>query len=231
MCLRQSPHRAIDREGASSRARCHFRLDRGGFPRPSVSVPRLAVPRRNHKSRSCFGSLVLMAKRVPMLVVLALTFPFASQAEPNLRADSSSQIEQNRLADADHLSRMQDKAMVQRWARLELLTRVKEKTRDYYLHAVPNDYRYLRPWAHLFLQRLASQFRTRFGRPLRVTSMLRTVSYQRSLARRNGNAAPSTGPKASVHLTGACLDISKKGMTRSQQSWVRNVLASLHAKK
>ena len=121
--------------------------------------------------------------------------------------------------------------MVQRWARLELLTRVKEKTRDYYLHAVPNDYRYLRPWAHLFLQRLASQFRTRFGRPLRVTSMLRTVSYQRSLARRNGNAAPSTGPKASVHLTGACLDISKKGMTRSQQSWVRNVLASLHAKK
>lgn len=120
--------------------------------------------------------------------------------------------------------------MVNRWARLQLLVRVSEKTRDYYLHAVPSDYRYLRPWANVFLQRISKQFRTRFGQPMRVTSLLRTVSYQRSLARRNSNAAPSTGPKASVHLTGACLDISKKGMSRAQQSWVRNVLYSLRSK-
>lgn len=161
-------------------------------------------------------------------IVLALTLSVAGRAEPNLRADSSSQGEQNRLADMDHLSRMKDKEMVQRWARLQLLKPVAQRTSDYYVHAVPTDYRYLRPWAHLFLQRLARQFRTRFGRPLRITSMLRTVSYQRSLARRNANAAPSTGPKASVHLTGACLDISKKDMTRTHQSWVRNVLARLH---
>lgn len=117
--------------------------------------------------------------------------------------------------------------MLQRWTRLRLLVPVSEKTRDYYLHGVPSDYRYLRPWARLFLQRLSNQFRTRFGSQMRVTSLVRTVSYQRSLARRNGNAAPSTGPKASVHLTGACLDISKKDMTRSQRSWTLNVLASL----
>ncbi len=166
-----------------------------------------------------------------ILLALVLTLSLAGQAEPNLRADSNSQIEQNRLADTDHLSRMKDKEMVQRWARLQLLMPVAQKTADYYVHAVPSDYRYLRPWAHLFLQRLGRQFRTRFGRPLRVTSMLRTVSYQRSLARRNSNAAASTGPKASVHLTGACLDISKKDMTRSHRSWVRNVLASLHGKR
>lgn len=147
-----------------------------------------------------------------------------------MRADSSSQAEQNRLADIDHLSRMKDKEMVQRWARLQLLSPVKVRTSDYYVHAVPEDYRYLRPWAYVFLQRLGKQFRSRFGRPLRVTSMLRTVSYQRALARRNGNAAPSTGPKASVHLTGACLDISKKDMTRTHQSWMRNVLANLRQK-
>lgn len=172
-----------------------------------------------------------MLGRVPILLVLILAMSLAGQAEPNLRADSLSQSEQNRLANSDHLSRMKDKAMVQRWARLQLLMPVNERTRDYYVHAVPKDYRYLRPWAYLFLQRLGGQFRTRFGRPLRVTSLLRTVSYQRSLARRNANAAPSTGPKASVHLTGACLDISKKDMTRTHQSWVRNVLASLHEKQ
>ncbi len=121
--------------------------------------------------------------------------------------------------------------MVQRWARLELLVPVHTRTRDYYLHQVSADYRFLRPWAKLLLDRLGSQFRTRFGKPLRVTSLLRTVSYQKALARRNANAAPSSGPKASAHLTGACVDISKKGMTRSQQTWVRNVLSSLREKQ
>lgn len=168
-----------------------------------------------------------MLRTAYLSLALVLMLSATAQAEPNLRADRNSQLEQNQLADMDHLSRMKDKEMVQRWARLQLLTPVAQRTSDYYVHAVPSDYRYLRPWAHLFLQRIAKQFRTRFGRPLRVTSMIRTVSYQRALARRNGNAAASTGPKASVHLTGACLDISKKDMTRTHQSWMRNVLARL----
>ena len=172
-----------------------------------------------------------MRSLVPVLFGIVLAASVAAHAAPSLRATSQSQADQNRLADDDHLSRMQDKEMLQRWARLELLVPVKEKTRDYYLHAVPSDYRYLRPWARLLLERLANQFRARFGQPLRVTSLVRTVSYQRQLARRNGNAAAASGPKASAHLTGACLDISKKGMTRSQQAWVRNVLYQLRSKK
>lgn len=175
--------------------------------------------------------LYRMRSLIPILVGIVLAASMVARAAPSLRATSLSQAEQNRLADADHLSRMQDKEMLQRWARLELLVPVKERTRDYYLHAVPSDYRYLRPWARLLLERLASQFRARFGQPLRITSLVRTVSYQRQLARRNGNAAAATGPKASAHLTGACLDISKKGMTRSQQAWVRNVLYQLRSKK
>ena len=164
-------------------------------------------------------------------LVLVLVAASTVQAASSLKATTQSQTIQNQLANRDHLSRMADKSMVERWVRLQLLIPVREKTRDYYLHAVPSGNRYLRPWAHLFLQRISNQFRRRFGSPLRVTSLLRTVAYQRSLARRNGNAAASTGPKASVHLTGACLDISKKGMTRSQQSWVRNVLLQLRGKE
>jgi len=90
------------------------------------------------------------------------------------------------------------------------------------------DNRYLRPWTKLFLARLSNQYRARFGKPLRVTSLLRTAEYQRSLQRRNGNAASDDGPKRSAHLTGASLDISKKGMTGAERQWLKNVLMSLH---
>lgn len=167
-------------------------------------------------------------KTIVLVCVLAL--PLAAAPVPNLRADSQSQLKQNSRANSDHLSRMADDKMVARFSRLKLIVPVPVKTSDYYLHSISKQGRYLRPWAKLLLDRLSQQYRSRFGKQMRVTSLMRTVSYQNSLRKRNGNAAPSTGPKASLHLTGACLDISKKGMTRSQQAWVRSVLASLHAK-
>lgn len=120
--------------------------------------------------------------------------------------------------------------MTARWVRLELLESVSPKTSSYYLHQVPSGNRYLRPWAKLFLSRLSRQYRARFGRPLRVTSLLRSAEYQAKLTRRNGNAAAATGPKRSTHLTGASIDISKKGMTGAQLTWMRNVLHSLNEK-
>lgn len=167
-------------------------------------------------------------KTLGLVCVLAL--PLVASPVPNLRADSKSQLTQNERANVDHLSRMANDAMVARWARLKLVVPVPEKTRDFYLHSVSKQGRFLRPWAKLLLDRLSQQYRARHKKQLRVTSLLRTVSYQNNLRKRNGNAAASTGPKASLHLTGACLDISKKGMTRAQQGWVRGVLSSLHNK-
>jgi hypothetical protein len=145
-----------------------------------------------------------------------------------LRATRSSQLVQNQRADEDRLSRMEDDSMTERFVRLKLLEPVPSKTSAYYLHAVRADNRYLRPWTKLFLSRLSSQYRARFGKPLRVTSLLRTAEYQRSLQRRNGNAAADDGPKRSAHLTGASLDISKKGMGGAERQWLRSVLGSLH---
>ena len=163
-----------------------------------------------------------------LILLLPLSLGVVSGA--SLRATTSSPLIQNEAADGDHLSRMHDTDMTARWSRLQLLQRVPARTSAYYLHAVREDNRYLRPWARLFLTRLSSQFRARFGKPLRVTSLLRTEQYQRSLQRRNGNAASAAGPKRSSHLTGASLDISKKGLTQRERDWLRRVLSSLRTK-
>lgn len=145
-----------------------------------------------------------------------------------LSADASSQAIQNARADEFNLSRMRNSAMVRRFHRAGLLVRVPSRTRFYYLHFIPSAYRYLRPWTMLFLNRLSREYHARFGRRLRVTSLIRTVSLQRRLEHRNSNAARATGPDRSSHLTGATLDISKRFMPRRGQRWMRRVLFRLH---
>ena len=114
----------------------------------------------------------------------------------SLRGYPGAQLLQNERADADRLSRLEDRTMLQRFARLQLIDPIPSKTRNYYLHSVPTPYRYLRPWAKLFLDRLSSQYRARFRKPLRVTSLTRTAAYQKSLRRKNSNAAAANGQKA-----------------------------------
>ena len=171
-----------------------------------------------------------MSRNVALIFCFLLLVASAASAA-SLRAEVGDQAHQNQQADRDHLSRMEDDEMAARWARLELLEPVAAKTSSYYLHQIRQPNRYLRPWSKLFLARLSRQYYARFKTPLRVTSLLRPAHYQSSLQRRNGNAAASDGPKASTHLTGASLDISKKGMTSEQIVWMRNVLASLNEKE
>ena len=173
-----------------------------------------------------------MIRNVSLGFCLTIALCFVSSADAaSLRAKVGSQAYQNEKADEDNLSRILDDEMAARWIRLELLVPIEGQTSSYYLHAVPSGNRYLRPWAKLFLARLSRQFRARFGRPLRVTSLLRSAEYQVKLQGRNGNAAAATGPKASSHLTGAAMDISKKGMTGREIAWMRNVLSSLREKQ
>lgn len=117
--------------------------------------------------------------------------------------------------------------MVKRFVRRGLLVRVPTSTRHYYLKSIPASYRYLRPWSKLFLDRLSRQYHARFQRKLRVTSLVRTVPYQRALQSRNQNAAAARGSKRSSHLTGATLDISKAAMRPAELAWMRRVLLAL----
>ncbi|HEX5473204.1 MAG TPA: DUF5715 family protein [Vicinamibacterales bacterium] len=150
-----------------------------------------------------------------------------ADSDPVLAATESSQRIQNVHADADDLSRLTDRAMLARFRRARLLVPVAAATSTYYLHRIAPRRRYLRPWAKLFLTRLSREFHTRFGGRLRITALVRTAAYQRTLSRSNPNAAPATGAETSSHLTGATLDISKRFMKPKHAAWVRRVLYQL----
>jgi len=132
-------------------------------------------------------------RAAPLVIAMALACPAKTFADSSelLRAEWNSQVIQNRRADRDDLSRMTNVAMVQRFARAGLLVPVPSSTKYYYTRYIPAKYRYLRPWSKLFLDRLSSQYYARFRKRLRITSMVRTMALQSSLAKRNKNAAPA----------------------------------------
>lgn len=149
------------------------------------------------------------------------------RARSVLAARRSSQSIQNERANAYHLSRMQNRAMIVKFFESGYLAAVPRETRFYYLHDIPPAYAYLRPWTKTFLDRLSREFYASFHQRLRVTSMVRTVELQRRLERRNFNAAGATGMDRSSHLTGATLDISKHGMSAREKRWMRRKLVAL----
>lgn len=161
--------------------------------------------------------------------VCVLIFPVCIWAGGRglLVADASSQQIQNDHADALHLSRMKSTAMIQTFAEKGFLVDVPSETKFYYLHKVPSEYRYCRPWTKVFLDRIGSEYYAKFGEQLRVTSLVRTVGRQLRLTRWNGNAADAFGSDRSSHLTGATVDISKHDMPPAAQEWMRARLYSL----
>ncbi len=92
---------------------------------------------------------------------------------------------------------------------------------------LPMDHRYCRPWTADFLTDLARAHETRFHHPLEVSSAVRTIDYQKRLERINGNAASAVGEVVSPHVTGATIDITKKGMSTREIYWMRIVLRDL----
>src|SRR3954471_4447793 len=89
---------------------------------------------------------------------------------------------------------------------------------------LPEDRRYCRPWTRTFVEDFARDFYNEFHQPITVTSAVRTVAVQKKLRRHNHNAAEIDGDMASPHLTGATIDVGKRGMTRAQLKWCRDYL-------
>jgi len=127
----------------------------------------------------------------------------------------------------DRLSRMRDLATVERFRRSGLLVEVPLRTRTYYVEGVGTRLRVARPWTRQFVEQLAQTFHDLFDKPLRITSLTRTIARQRALRRTNPSAAPARGPVQSTHLTGAAVDISKRSLSEPEIAWLRTVLARL----
>jgi hypothetical protein len=146
-----------------------------------------------------------------------------------LRGSHEVLVHQNIVADVEGLTRIQDDAQLGAMVRSGDLVALPISAGLDIDSRLPLNRRYTRPWTARFLSNLARAHEELFGRPLQLTSAVRTVNFQRHLARYNGNAAPISGDTASPHLTGEAIDLGKKGMSLKEIAWMRAVLGELQA--
>lgn len=102
---------------------------------------------------------------------------------------------------------------------------------------LPEFRRYVRPTAAEFLRELDARFYLATGRFLIVDSAVRPADVQRQVARRNKNAAPANGERASSHERGTTFDLASRrvyfngwsNMRRSHYRWLLIQLAYYQA--
>ena len=83
---------------------------------------------------------------------------------------------------------------------------------------------FIRPEARDVLLEIAGAYYGRFGRPLPVTSLVRTEQYQHLLSRTNPNAAHVA---AAPHTTGLAFDIYDHFMDAEEQTFLMGFIADL----
>lgn len=157
----------------------------------------------------------------PLIVPIPRVMPAA------LRGSHDVLVHQNIIADVEGLSRIQNDAQIREMLAEHLLVPLPVGNTLEVDPRLPANRRYCRPWTADFLSNIAHEHTGLFQRPLQVNSAVRTVQFQEHLERINGNAAPATGDTASPHLTGATIDIAKKGMSSREIGWMRDYLGRL----
>jgi hypothetical protein len=146
---------------------------------------------------------------------------------PPLLGSFASLERQNERTEADGLERIEDEADLNDRISRKMLVPVPVSSALGINGNLPQNRRYCRPWTATFLADLARAHAAQFHRSLEVSSAVRTVEYQKQLAKVNGNAASAEGDIASPHLTGATIDIAKQGLTQREIGWMRAWLLPL----
>jgi Family of unknown function (DUF5715) len=204
---------------ALTHARAHHRTPAGQHASPSshpaVTVPTAADPAQNALTTGYTDrhTAIDTVARVHWM--------------PPLRGSRESLLRQNVRDTAEGLLRIQDDAQLNEMRANRQLVLVPASSSLLVNPALPYNRRYCRPWTAHFLSDLARVHYARFHRPLEVNSAVRTVAFQRSLMQINGNAAAADGDLASPHLTGAAIDIGKKGLSMQEIAWMRAWLLPL----
>ena len=160
----------------------------------------------------------------PVAALRAGHFPFLA---PPLRARPGHPGRENAVADAQRLSRVRTRAVLDRFVGAGLLVPMGARASGVSVVGVPSWRRVARPWTRQFVHQLGAAIHRLFGARLRVTALTRTETVQRALLASNGNAAPARGPNRSSHLTGASVDLSKVELSERELQWVRLVLGRL----
>ena len=146
---------------------------------------------------------------------------------PELRGSRDSLLKQNSEIDQAGLMRIEDDAQLEQLEERGVLVPIVSTEYMAVNPYLKENRRYARPWAVQFVDDMSREFYQQFGRPLQVTSAVRTAEQQRHLTRVNHNAAPAEGEIASSHLAGTTVDIGKRGLTRKQHQWVVDYLARM----
>src|SRR5215469_220847 len=170
---------------------------------------------------------VRIATETPTVSETIPTEPLINMHVAPMVGSRESLVRQNTRTEADGLERIEDDAQLNQLRREKALVAVPVSASLRINEGLPLNRRYCRPWTAKFLTDLARAHSARFHRPLQVNSAVRTVAYQRHLIEVNGNAAPAEGDIASPHLSGATIDIAKKGLSMSEIAWVRGYLYPL----
>jgi hypothetical protein len=200
------------------------------------------APSSSHAARnSAYSGGALTLRRVrsesthlqttqPVVTALIDPVPQGHISPPApMKGSHDSLVRQNVRSEEEGLTRIRDDAALlsmRRDGELVALPATSALTVDVRL---PGNRRYCRTWTAQFLSDLSRVHYGRFHRALQVNSAVRTVDYQRHLELVNGNAAPAEGDDASPHLTGATIDIAKKGLSMEEIGWMRAYLMPLQA--
>jgi hypothetical protein len=155
------------------------------------------------------------------------TIPIQNMHLAPLVGSHESLVRQNERTEADGLTRIEDDAQLNALRREKALVPLPVSASLRVNEGLPMNRRYCRPWTAKFLTDLARAHDARFHRAVQVNSAVRTVAYQRHLMEVNGNAAPADGDIASPHLSGATIDIAKKGLSMAEIAWMRGYLYPL----
>lgn len=90
---------------------------------------------------------------------------------------------------------------------------------------VPLERRYARAWVVDYVKVLAKDFRSQFGVPLRIGSVIRDAATQNMLVRRGLSPADCRYEfLCSTHTTGSAIDLGTKDVSIAQQRWLRDRL-------
>jgi hypothetical protein len=147
----------------------------------------------------------------------------------SLRGSLASLQRQNTRLEAEGLERILDEDDLNSRIAHGLLTPLPASANLTVNPSLPENRRYCRSWTARFLTDLAKAHAAAFHKPFQVNSAVRTVEYQKRLIRTNGNAAAAVGDTVSPHITGATIDIGKRGMTRAELLWMRRTLFALQS--
>lgn len=154
-----------------------------------------------------------MRSLITTLVVIAVLPTLDADARAQSLAGSRSSMARQTTQAARHdYSYLETRGRVTGFVEAGLLVRL-AGNRNYDLHDV--SYPYARPAVRLFVERLASQFRSACGEKLTVTSLTRPITEQ-----------PRNSSEDSVHPTGMAVDL-RIPRTGSCRNWLESVLLSL----